>query len=208
MQSVTVNDTVSRVRKEADIETADQTKSVCPDAELIEYINHGYRALYDIIVELAGPEYFGKSTTLTSPYALPSDFYQLIAVDYGTLPLRQFAFAQRHIPYDTASPRFRVQAGSLVFNPSTFAGSVTLWYVPHAATLSAGGSFDSYDGWDTYVIAYAVLKVRQKQEYDTRDAERNLAMAEARVRRNAARIKPEPGRMHDVRSLPDEFYYG
>lgn len=211
--SVTVNATVSRIRKGADVETADQANSVVPDAEIIEYINDSYRELFEICAEYAGPERFGTSTTLTgTAYTLPADFYQLLAVDYtvGTdvRTLKEFTFAERAIQFDADRPRWRIQNGALKFNPSTFAASVTLWYVPTPAALAAGGSFDSIAGWDTYVVAYGVLKVREKQEYNTSDARADLDRAEARIRKHARLIKPKAPAMVDVRTLPDSYYYG
>ncbi len=208
MRTVNVNDTRSRIRREADIETADEAKSICNDAELLEYMNDGWRRLHNLLTELSAVELLGKSASLTSPYALPSDFLQLIGVDYNGQTLHPFSLLQRNITYGADFPRYRIQAGSLLFNPSTFTGSVTLWYIPEASTLSAGGTYSTFADWDTFIVAHAKLRVRQKQEYDTMEAERDLQAAERQVRRNAARVKPEPGVIHDVRSLPDEFYFG
>lgn len=208
--NVTVNSLVSKVRKRADSETATESQSICPDAEIIEYLNEGYRQLYDLLTELSGLEYFGKQSTLTSPYALPSDFYQLLGVDLGAagseIPLRQFSFAERTQFFDVANPRYRIRSGSLVFRPATFATAVTLHYIPVAATLSAGGSFDSFNGWDEYVVAWGTRSVLSKQEYDLSTADAYLDRAETRIRRSATRVHAETQTIVDVETLPDEFY--
>ena len=209
MLTATLEDTISRIRKGADIETTTDTKSICPDDELTEYINDGLRELHDIITEVAGPDYSATTDTLTAPYDLPEDFLQCLGVDYNGRSLRQFTIAQRNVAYASEYPRFRIASGSLVFNPSTFAGSVTLHYIPVPVTLVDGtDEFTSVNGWDVYVVAYGVLQVRIKQEYPTDDARRALARAEQRVRRAAARIRPENGSVLDVTTLPDEYYIG
>lgn len=208
--TVTVNSLVSKARKRADAETSVESQSICPDAEIIEYLNEGYRQLYDLLVELCGLEYFGKQSTLASPYTLPADFYQLLGIDFGAvgseIPLAQFAFAERTQFVDGANPRYRIRSGSVIWRPATFASAVTLHYVPVAATLAAGGTFDSFNGWDEYVVAWAVRSILSKQEYDLSTADGYLARAETRIRRSAPRIRAETQTIVDVETFPDQFY--
>lgn len=213
--TVTVNSMVDRVRKITDTETADQSKSIVSDAEIIEYLNDGYRELYELIADEAGPEMFEATSTLSSPsYSFPSDFYQLIGVDYTPsgasrpISLNALTPGSRNAQVgSTSAPYYRIRAGALTFQPTDFVGSVTLRYVPAAATLAAGGSFNSVDGWDVYVINHAGMQVRRKQEYDVRDFEMAVGRAERRVRRAAARLAPDARGILDVRTLPDAYFY-
>ena len=133
MLTVTVNSMVERVRQKLDLETNTPTTSVVTDTEIIAYLNAGALALYDIVSELAGNEVFAVSASASSPtYSLPSDFYQLVGVDFdgggGSIQtLRPFTIRERNATFSASNPRYRVRAGAaLEFRPTTFASTVTV----------------------------------------------------------------------------------
>lgn len=221
--SVTVASVRTKIRQQADIETLDEANSVITDDELDSVIDAGFRALYDLIANVAGHEAFATSATLTAPtFALPAGFYRALGVDfpnyYGTnqaATAKRFSFAERNrrtSPYVVEGfelPTYRVQNGALAWEPASAAPStsVTLWYVPVPATLADGGSFDAVNGWDDYVVAWGVRYCREKQEEDQRPALLKLAQAEQRVKANAARIVQDPVAVADVRGVSDCAYW-
>ncbi len=223
-QSVTVAATRTKIRQLADCETLDEANSVVTDAELTSVINDAYRALYDIIANVAGHEYFATSATVSpSSWTLPADFYRALGVDfpnfYGTnqhATAKRFTFAERNrrtSPFGVVEgfemPTYRAQNGALKWEPVSAApaAAVTLWYVPTPAALASGGSFDAVNGWDDYVVAWGVRYCKEKQEEDARPALLKLAQAEQRVRANAARIVQDPVAVADVRAYHDSSYW-
>ena len=209
---------ISRARQLADVETGTPSTSIVTDTDALAWVNDGYRELYDALVELGGVELFSKSATVTSAsaYPLPSDFYQLVALDLpnggSSTPttLKPFSVRERNVSFSTADPRYMVRAGKLLFRPTTFSADVTLWYIPVPATLGASDSFDSLDGWDVFVVAWVYEQMLIKQEYDTSQAQRLQARAMERARRSVPKIGRRDGNraIADVSSLPDEFYMG
>lgn len=222
-QSVTVAATRTKIRQLADCETLDEANSVVTDAELTSVINDAYRALYDIIANVAGHEYFATSATVSpSSFSVPADFYRALGVDFpnyygASLPAtaKRFTFAERNrrvspfLVNGLEFPTYRVQNGALKWEPAASAPTtaVTLWYVPTPAALASGGSFDAVNGWDDYVVAWGVRYCKEKQEEDSKTALLKLAQAEQRVRANAARIVQDPVAVADVRGQSDCSYW-
>lgn len=222
-QSVTVASVRTKIRQLADIETLDEANSIVTDTELDSVINDAFRALYDLVANVAGHERFATSATVSpSAFSLPADFYRALGVDfpnfYGTgiaATASRFSFAERnrrnaaYIIEGFDLPTYRVQNGALKWEPSNAAPTtaVTLWYVPTPATLATGGSFDAVNGWDDYVVAWGVRYCKEKQEEDAKPALLKLLQAEQRVKANAARIVQDPVAVADVRSACDRSYW-
>lgn len=219
MLNVTVASVISRARQLADVETGTPSSSIVTDTDLLAWVNDGYRELYDTLIELGGVELFSKDATVTPAagvWTLPSDFYQLVALDLPQggsstpTPLKPFSVRERNSVYSSADPRYQVRAGKLIFRPTAFNSAVTLWYIPVATTLGANDSFDSLDGWDAFVVAWVLEQILIKQEYATNEAVRLQERALARVRRSVPKIARRDGNaaVVDVMSLPDEWYMG
>lgn len=215
MLTLNVNDTVTRVRRAADLETSDESKSVVVDAEILEHLNDAYRELWDMAAELA-PGLVTTSATVSSPYALPSDYYQPRYIDYtvgGHVRTLNPYDEQLRNHYQYASedyPRWRISVVDDVirFQPSSFSADVTLYYVPTAPILTAGGTYNAWWGWDQYLYYYALRCARDKQEYDLTSAEDGVARAEKRIRRALLRAANPPSAIADLETLPDSSYYG
>lgn len=210
--NVTVDSITSRIRSRSDNETATPSDHIVSDVDIVVYQNEAYKQIWDALVEMSGYEYFGKEAALASPYALPADFYQLRAVDFGASPnvlsLKPWSFGERNNLFDDSYPRYRLRGGNIVFKPATFTASVTIHYVSTAPTLVAGGTFDGYNGWEEYMVAWGVSRAQQKQEYDP-----SIAMGEAqnvmtRIKRMALHTQDERSGIADVTSMPDDFYLG
>lgn len=221
-QSVTVASIRTKIRQAADMETADEANDVVTDTELTSLINDGYRALYDIIANNADVSRFATSASVSSPWTLPSDCYRVLGVDLPNFwgpsqpyTATRFSFRERNrragmayaAGYD--APTWRVQNGVIAWEPSSAAptSAVTIWYVPAPAALASGGSFDAVNGWDEYVVAWCVVRVKEKVEEDSKPALLRLAQAEARVKANAARLVQEPIAVADIACEGAEAYY-
>lgn len=212
--NVNVDDVIAKIRAEADIQTADEAASICTDAELTAWLNDAYRALFELVATETGQERFGRKATISPPqFALPNDFYRELGVDWapdGTnLSGRPFPWSERNSLRFAFRPLYRLTQNKIIWEPEDQAPTIpiTLWYINTPATLAAGGSFDSFLGWDTYVVLWVKLKVLQKQEYDITATAAELNAAEARVRRNAARVGGYPEVVGDVRAAADDWWY-
>jgi hypothetical protein len=212
--NVNVNDVILKIRRESDIETASESTSICTDAELTVWLNDAYRALYELVAAETGEEHFGKSATVSpTAWTLPSDSWRVLGIDWspdGTLTSGiAFPFGERNSRQLAIRPRFRVEAGALIWEPAAQAPTtaVTLRYVPTPATLAGGGSFDSFLGWDTYVVLWVKLKVYAKQQYPLEDVAAELSACERRVRRGAVRIGGYGDVIADERGSDDSWYY-
>ncbi len=211
--SVTAVNTIARIRRESDIETTDQANSICTDADLLDWLNDAYRELYEIVAEVAGQERFGKSATINhTTNALPSDFYRLLGLDWSpdgtTLSAQQYNFGQRNMLRFFWRPLFRLDGAVITWQPPENAPTAdyTLRYVPNPAAIASNGSFDSVAGWDTFVVLWVKLKVRAKQEYPLDETAAELARAERRVRRGAARISDMADTIEDATYASDWWY--
>ncbi len=214
-QSVVIETVLSRARKLADVETSDQANSIVTDAELLDYANQGYKALYDLICTTVAETYFATSASVgPTTWPMPSDFYRLLDVDYApggiTISAPQYNFKERNrdmlfpaSPY----PRWRLESGVLVWKPSAPATAVTVWYIPVASTIAAAGTFNAFNGWDDYVVHWIVREIKTKQEESVQEVSTRLAEAGSRVRRSAARIVSEPDYIADTRGACDATFY-
>ena len=217
-QSVTVAAVIAQIRSESDTESGNQATSIATDAEILVWLNKGYRRLFDLINAEAGDEYFAKTATLTAPtFALPADFYRDLdlelptgGVSGGPLSIRPFNFADRNDYAFSITPRYRIQNGAVAWAPTSAkpTTSVTLWYIPTPADLASAGSFDAVNGWDDYVVKFVVREIRRKQEYDLSEADVLLQEAADVVKHNAPRIRgyQETVSMHN-NNPADEWNY-
>ena len=211
--TVTVNDTVARVRNEADIATGDQANSIATDAQIILWLDRAYRRLRHLASRTRALELFSNYVAIVSPWTLPADCYRVLGVDHvlsstHKVRLRAWNILDRDRLEFVDPPRWRVFAGTLSFLPEApSGGAVFLFYVPTPTTLAAGGSFDAIDGFDDYLVQYAVMKVRQKQEYDISADLLLLKDLERELGNEFTRMKAESTTLADVRTEPDEAYY-
>lgn len=218
MRTLNVDTAVARVRRLTNLETSNQARSIVTDAEVLEHLNDGYRRVWDIAVEVA-PSFLAKRASLATPYTLPTDYLGALAVDYvvgdETRALRPYQLAERDIyqhassdwPYWHAN-LYGAAGARLFFQPTTFAGTVTLHYVPLAATLAAAGTYLAGNAWEEYIVRSAQCAVLEKQEYDTLAAERRLEDAERRVRRALRAVENVPGPVVDLTARSDAWYRG
>lgn len=207
---VSVTDLITYVRQRADIEES----NFITDEEIIGYLNRSYQKLYDILVKTY-EDYYIEDTTITleadtSSYPLPDNFYKCLGVDLHVsssqkVTLKPFNFGERNkFQSGYISPcefyQYKVQGGNIKFIPTpTSGGTVTLWYVPVAETLTSASTIDSVNGYDEFVIVDAAIKCLQKEESDTTALQLEKQEAISRIQSSASnRDAGEPKTVTDV----------
>lgn len=146
-------------------------------------------------------------------YALPTDFFKLLGVDYsvdgGTnwRTARRLNFADRNRfgsssswP-NTSRPRYKLFGQSVMFRPIPAAAYMyRLIYAPTLTRLvNVGDTFEFYDGWDRYIGASVAVLMLAKEESSAAEQRAEAAeawediCADARMRDAA-----EPERVQDA----------
>ena len=166
-------------RQRADMENS----SLVADAELTNYINASYAELYDLLTARY-EDYFVKdpltfSTSGTSIYPLPADFYKLLGVDLqldssNWVSIRKWNFAERNkgneiIPnIMNRCIRYRVMGQNLRLLPENNAdGTYRLWYIPRFAPLVADdGLLSGVLDFEEYIVLDSAIKMLVKEESD------------------------------------------
>lgn len=183
MRSVTLIDALTRIYRRADLENATDR---FPKTEVIDEYNESLAALYDRILRARGPEYFEKSTPVTttsgvSVYNLPADFLELISVELNVggynYKLKRFDREQRaylgsqalsfsgdYFRYMLHGKDTYSDSDTIEFLPiPTPASAITVFYVPAAAKLvNDSDTFDGVNGWEEYAICDAASKLLTK----------------------------------------------
>lgn len=175
-QTRTIEDILLEARQRADAETPDPTVDFTTDVELRRYATKAYRQLLDFIMSCgdAAIELLATEVTLTTPYALPADFYRLLSVDaFNDTAVSQwkqllpFQWRQRNDYSDAQLPRYRVIAGALRFSPENAApSSVRLWYVSFPDDLAPTDTVQSFNGWDDWIVGAVSAAICVKEDRD------------------------------------------
>jgi hypothetical protein len=192
------------------------------DAALLDYIQRGSLALYDVLVEKFSAKYFNSVYYLTTAagtesYGLPSDFYKLHGVDVfsasgSSSPFRRalpYMFEERDRfqtqggwagVYAPGGPRYNVRANEVHLLPvPTDARTVRLEYAPSMTPVASTGQQYDWFGWDEFIVCHAARRILTKQEKST--AEVDLMLKEVSERIDSAagwRDAGEPDHIVDV----------
>lgn len=192
-RSVTVTTLVAAVRSLADIENDDHIS----DTLIKEWLSSFWAELYETIVS-SGLAYYeciksypsnGNSRGL---YALPSDFYAPLRVDYvasadNYTPLKEINLRELHRVARTTTGQasfYRVVGSNLVLYPAPPSGQTyEMKYIPAPADLTSSSvtEVDGVAGWEEYPIRGAVINALSKQDRDTAVHERRLAALKKRI---------------------------
>ena len=198
------------------------------DAELEQYINDSIAELYDLLVSRFGNDYYFSEDTITLvsgqiEYDLPSDFYKMVGVDLQLsasgerLTMKPFMFVERNRDQEfDPYRRYRIVGNTFRLMESstnvTSGGIITLYYIPAPTILTDDAdTFDGISGWEEYVIIDAAIKMRVKEETDTKDLE--LAKQRMIQRINDSADNRDVGqseRVTDVRTIDyfeDSLFY-
>ncbi len=178
---VTLGSLKTKCRQQADMEFS----TFVSDQELTSYINDSLKDLYDLLVQ-AGEFYFVSSyefqtSSGVDSYALPSDFYKVIGVDYrlGTGEARSMMRANwqdrnkyTNFPFFNTTQyafyKYMLVNDSLTLMPTPGASeTIKVWYAPLLADLvNDADTVNVISGFDSWVIADVCIKMLSKEESD------------------------------------------
>lgn len=217
MITETVANIILDARRHADAETPTPTTDFTPDAELLRYFNTSYKKLVDMIAASgdAAVSLLLKSTSLASPYTLPSDFYRITGVDIldsnglDWRALKTFDFRHRNSKRDSQFPTYRVEAGALVLSPTTSAVTSTLrvWYVADGGSLASGGSITTFNGWDDFISYDVAIEILGKEDRDISVAKLRRDEAAQRVVEACNDLNTgDTATIADVERMPEDFF--
>lgn len=192
--------------------------------EANSYISNSYKALYDILAQKFGDEYFSSSTyTWTTQqnlqlYPLPPDFYKSTLVEVSLNPadptawvtLKRFNKIQQNLLnfpnvytyWGFTNLRYRFTGNFLEIVPVTIGNqTLRMWYTPRSKILLQDTDIlDGISGWEDYVVLDAARKMMLKQEQDTSEVVNEMAMIIARIESAAEnRDVAEPDTVSDSR---------
>lgn len=162
------------------------------DAVLNEIINDAVYEGWDVIVG-KWLDYFTTTASIaviagTSSYAVPTLFYKLRLLEHSDQEkLEPIALEDRHHFHgQTGRPRRYMPVNRLLYvfpTPST-AETLTLWYIPIKAELTADGDTLTFDVPIElkYILAIAWRDVLDRQNLDPSPALQKMAQYEAKLR--------------------------
>lgn len=192
--------------------------------EANSYISNSYKALYDLLSQKFGDEYFSSSTyTWTTQqnlqlYPLPADFFKSTLVEVSLNPsdptawttLKRFNKIQQNLLnfpnvytyWGFTNLRYRFTGNYLQIVPVTIGGqTIRMWYTPRSNILMQDTDvLDGISGWEDYVILDAARKMLLKQEQDTTELVNEMGSIVARIESAAEnRDVAEPETVSDSR---------
>lgn len=144
---------------------------------LYAWINEAHQRLHGLVADAMGEEYVSSTSSFTtstsSDFALPSDFYKLLGVDleyHGIMrSLKRYEQAERNTFRELrpeALPRYALVGSNLRLYPIPTAGLAgTIRYIPEATALTTGASTVNYpNGWEKYIVIDAAIQALLKEE--------------------------------------------
>lgn len=217
----TLAELIAQVRARTDQEV---DSAVDDASHLTPWINNGIAAAFEELTK-ANPDWYLLTDTIvttagTLEYALPADFMLMRGVEYNhgraTIEVHEFAWGERNrgfsVPPSFQSVRYRVIRNGIAgdgvriaFRPDPGARTYTIHYVPNPPELALGAdAFDGIAGFEEFVIEFACIKVRVKQEEDPTPHERALAYERERIQ-GLAHQRDVSGSSHVARVRPRRF---
>lgn len=186
-------------------------------AKIDKWINQGIKEFWNLLI-LANQDEYLDSTDIsvvagTYEYALPATYLKCIAVDKDKgggrwVAVKRFNHADRN---QTLETKYRIMGANLrISGPKNWSGTLRLWFIPTATKLVADlDTFDGINGHEEYVINFAIIKARAKDDVDLsaqlalkKDLEQKIEES------NSDRDVGEPDQVRDIRGQFDDSYYG
>lgn len=187
------NVTLAELRNSA-MDRADMNgQGLVSQATWNEYINKSKDRLYDLLISAYGADYYVADPyeisliSGTERYALPTDYYKTIKVEYkidrdNSFVLRRFSPSSKNrssilYPYGRDyGYEYREMGDYLYIYPVPSGNaSLNLWYVPLSTNLTSDSDeLKGFNGWEEYIIIDVAVKALRKEESDTADLERDL----------------------------------
>lgn len=187
MGTVTLSSFITRARSRADMPLA----GFVSDSEATVWVNEGVGILHEKLVSAYGEEYASSEAVLTTiagttDYALPATFFKLYGVDLTlngyTRALRPYMRSERNTYRNQVwnqqlpLPRYSLVGSNLRLLPAPPATTGKILFAPTATQLVNSGDSVTFPGtWERYVVAYAAMQMRMKEESDIRELASLLA---------------------------------
>lgn len=198
MRLVTIADIISRARTHAD----QRNSGFVSDAEALALFNEIWPELYDELIDIDENYYVTDAAPITisssaSSYALPSDFYKLVGVDYAAS-----AGGNRMTLY-----RYNEADRNLAFTSTTNIpnGVIYVRYAP-APTIYTDltQTVDGISGWDRLCSLRLAMDMMDAEESNTDRLARKYAERLQSMRGSLDRDIGMPATVSDV-SRPAQF---
>lgn len=192
----------------ADVFTeADITSGQVDSDDVDRILNEAIGELYEFLVQAYEGVFSAEADfTLTAvdggAEGVPSDFYQAVDLEDLTDPgnpisLPTFEFRDRNAVWNKG---WCIQGGAILIRPLTAApGDYRLIYVPSYQDLDDDDDITMPNGWISYAVLTAAIRLRQMQELSASELESRRAAFEIRIR-NATRKRVGPRRVRDARA--------
>jgi hypothetical protein len=195
-----------------------------PRPKVLRDVNQGGTALWDMLIDARGPDYFRvdpalsiTTTAIATAYALPAAFYMLISVavagDEGEplVPftsqeepmLRQSTTSAGGYPTHYQLRRTGPGVSSLAVLPRHDAGkTLTVEYVPAYTDLvdTKASVFDGVNGWEEFMALWAAR--RMASDDGEASLARDLGAEMAEIKARILRLAPKRD-MHRARRVKD-----
>lgn len=208
--------TLAQLRTKAR-ERADMVGSLfVTDSELSGYVSASYCELYEMLVK-SGQHFFESTqaiaTTGTGTYALPSDYFGTLGVDYQSssttyTALYPLMVQERNNFQPTTGSQamaYRIVGSNIILYPTPPTGQAYRHlYVPCPSDLTSDAqTVDGVSGWEEFIVIDAAIKCLAKEESPTGHLERERERIKARIE-EAAEIRAiaSPMRVVDVQTAP------
>lgn len=169
MASYLASELQTRAARKADLEGS----GFIGTDESLDILNEAVWAVKDLLISVGENHYVTTSTISlvsgTTSYALPADFYKLVAAD--------FLVGDRYIQLKTFNELDKNKLiGTAIPN-----GTLRLRYVPLSAKITSTATAVDCFGYDKLVVLYMALDYLTKEESDTAAIERQIAKEESRI---------------------------
>ena len=208
----------AKIRERARLYSDQPDTGVITDAKANLLINDARAELYDMLVALAGPEYFQTVSTAittvagTATYALPADFYDSAGffLNWGTDRIEPVGkltsvadlYRFNGISFDEwGSKAFFLRPAHIeIFPTPTSAVATILRYIPACPELTDDSTtFDGYNGWDRLVALRVAVEMRIIAGLSSGELAGLYEQEKQRVTDMATeRVQNEPKRIRDV----------
>lgn len=176
MRTVTLQNIIDRATKRADM----MNSRFYSIDEKVDLFNEIYPELYDLLVSASenyyvkDPDYTITTVSGTKQYALPSDFYKIIGVNFLSgaeyITIKPFMEQERNLPFESST--------------TIPAGTVTLRYVPAPLQFTVNdlaSTIDGVSGWDALVVTEMAMAMMESEESDVTALTRRCDQIKRRI---------------------------
>lgn len=223
MAAVTLTTLRTRARERADMPVAGFIQDTATSIDA--FINEGVQKLQELLVKAYGESFVETVATFntvagTTDYNLPTDMLAFYGADITIggikFTLLPYNNAERNIranqliDYAGQTPRYRLVGmapGVIRFAPAPSAVyAVRVQYAPSATLLvNTSDAVNFPNGWERYVVVYAAIQMKLKQEDDVRPLAALLDAMETELRDIAQRRNADqPHSVVDIESVDED----